>query len=64
MRTFARGMMARKETVVELSASAIKKLERTTHRRIQGYILEVWRSGVPTRNEQSVACQSVVLIQR
>ena len=24
MRTFARGMMARKETVVELSASAIK----------------------------------------
>ena len=57
--TFARGTIARKETIGELSASDVMPLEGITHRQKQGYIREVWRSAMPTGNEQSEAHQSI-----
>ena len=57
MRTFARGMMERKETVGG-ERPWRHEIGGITYKRIQGYTREVWRSVRPTGNAKSTARQS------
>lgn len=62
MHTFARGMIARKETAGELSV--IWDRTMITHRRIRVRIPQVWRSAMPTGIRQRVILTSQFVLMR